>query len=81
MTETNRRRPVDEADGVGKSSSGMEDASRPNSDTPPRRGRGCELLESLRRRHESAKRLPPLPHSRHRDPLTPRERADGWERP
>jgi hypothetical protein len=45
-----------------------------------RRGHGRELLAQLQRRYEAAKRLPPLPSGR-RDPLTPRERADCWERP
>lgn len=43
-------------------------------------GPGQWLLESLRRRHEAAKRLPPLNHSGQRDPLSPRERTDGWLR-
>lgn len=45
------------------------------------RGRGTELLKQLRRRHEAAKRMPPLEHSRRCDPLTARERVDGWPRP
>lgn len=45
------------------------------------RHRGTELLAQLRRRNDAARRLPPLPHSGRRDPLTPRERADCWERP
>ena len=48
---------------------------------PKLRGYGRELLAQLHRRHEAAKRLPPLAHSRRRDPLTARERADCWERP
>jgi hypothetical protein len=43
--------------------------------------RGQWMLESFRRRHQAAKRLPPLDHSGQRDPLSPRERADGWDRP
>jgi hypothetical protein len=52
-----------------------------NSTAPQRHNsRGAQLLDQLRRRHEAARRLPPLPHNRRRDPLTPRERADGWPR-
>lgn len=47
---------------------------------PERHGRGETLLAQLRRRHDAARRLPPLPHSARRDPLSPRERADGWAR-
>jgi hypothetical protein len=43
--------------------------------------RGQVLLDQLRRRYEAAKRLPPLEHSRRRDPYSARERADCWERP
>jgi hypothetical protein len=46
-----------------------------------RRGRGATLLTQLRRRHDAALRLPPLEHSRRRDALTQRERADGRARP
>jgi hypothetical protein len=46
-----------------------------------RHGRGATLLAQLRRRHDAARRLPPLPYSGRRDPLLPRERADGWARP
>ncbi len=42
-------------------------------------GYGAELLTQLRRRR-AALRLPPLPGSHRRDPLCPRERADGWSR-
>lgn len=48
---------------------------------PIRHGRGSTLLAQLRRRHEAALRLPPLSHSGRRDPLSSRERVDGWTRP
>lgn len=64
-----------------------DDNCYPDSNAPARQeptdgesGRGQLLLESLRRRHEAAKRLPPLNHSGQRDPLSSRERADGWPR-
>lgn len=47
---------------------------------PDHPGRGARLLQQLRRRNEAARRMPPLEHSRRRDPLTARERADGWPR-
>ena len=46
-----------------------------------RHGRGATLLAQLRRRHEAALRLPPLPHNGRRDPLRSRERVDGRARP
>jgi len=46
-----------------------------------RPSRGGELLAQLRRRHDAARRLPPLPNSGRRDPLTARERADCQPRP
>ncbi len=48
---------------------------------PRQLSRGALLLEQLRRRHEAAKRLSPLPHSGQRDPLSFRERSDCRERP
>jgi hypothetical protein len=44
---------------------------------PVRQSSGAALLAQMRRRNEAARRLPPLEHSRRRDPLTPRERAGG----
>jgi hypothetical protein len=44
-------------------------------------GYGKEFEARHRRRREAAKRLPPLPHSGRRDPLTYREVADCRERP
>jgi hypothetical protein len=57
-------------------------ADNPNTTATGRQhgGRGAELLAQLRRRHEASRRMAPLPHSGRRDPLTPRERADGWAR-
>lgn len=46
-----------------------------------RQGSGAALLAQLRRRHDAARRLPPLERTGRRDPLTPRERADGRARP
>lgn len=46
----------------------------------PRRGRGAELLEQLRRRYEAARRLPPLPCGR-RDPVRPAELVQRGGRP
>jgi hypothetical protein len=42
--------------------------------------RRYDPLAGHRRRREAAKRLPPLPHSRRRDPLTYAEVADCRER-
>lgn len=46
-----------------------------------RQGRGAALLAQMRRRNDAARRLPPSPYSGRRDPLSPRERVDGWPRP
>jgi hypothetical protein len=40
-----------------------------------------DVFEGHRRRREAAKRLPPLPHSGRRDPLTYAQIADCRERP
>jgi hypothetical protein len=47
---------------------------------PARQGPGAAMLAQLRRREDAARRLPPLLSGR-RDPLSARERADGWARP
>jgi hypothetical protein len=39
-----------------------------------------DYLSQIRRRNAAARRMPPLEHSGRRDPLTARERADGWQR-
>jgi hypothetical protein len=60
-----------------------EDHSRPDGAADadvPRQGRGAELMAQLRRRHQAALRMSPLEHSGQRDPLSPRERTDGWPR-
>lgn len=63
--------------------SGADQAAQAENDdsAPSRQGRGAALLAQLRRRNDAARRLPPSPYSGGRDPLSPRERVDGWPRP
>jgi hypothetical protein len=70
-----RRHPAARDGGVSREPQQAR-AERNATDRQVHRGRGVELFQQLARRADAARRLPPLAHGR-RDPLTPRERAQG----
>lgn len=76
MTEERSRRP-----GQDSATSEPLVMDRDQDSGNARQGRGAALLAQMRRRNDAARRLPPLEQSGRRDPLTPRERVDGWPRP
>lgn len=77
MTEERESRPV----GDRTASNPLVGDCAQDNGSERQQGPGAALLSQLRRRHDAARRLPPLERSGRRDPLSPRERADGLARP
>ena len=78
-----RRRP----DPVGAEALRLDDVAkstetvcqmRARADAPPTPSKGAEFLAQLRRRHDAARRMPPLDHSGRRDPARPHEICGWW---